>query len=261
MKIFDSHCHLDDRSFAKDINNVFDRARQSGVERMMIAGISLERSELAVRIAERNKNVYAAVGIHPHNAKSCQKATLEKLKKLARHGKVRAWGEIGLDFNRMFSEKHDQEQCFIMQLKVADELGLPVIFHERDSNGRLLELLKSLPNKQRKGVVHCFTGSKDELLEYLELGLCIGITGIITIQGRGKRLRELVPLIPADRILIETDAPYLVPAPEQKKHRRNEPAFLKSTLQLLSEVKGMKLEKLAETTWINTCRLFQIDTK
>ena len=259
MRIFDSHCHLDDRSFEKDMAGVLGRARKADVEGMMIAGISVERSEKAVRVAAANENIFASVGIHPHNAKDCDDNAIEKLKKLTRHEKVRAWGEIGLDFNRMFSAKEDQERCFVEQLKAADDLGLPVILHERDSEGRFLDLLTSLPNTNRKGVVHCFTGNRNELLQYLEMGFCIGITGIITIPGRGNNLRELVSLIPADRILIETDAPYLVPAPERGKNRRNEPAFLKSVLLKLAEVRNESPEELAAITWKNTRRLFDMD--
>lgn len=164
-----------------------------------------------------------------------------------------------MDFNRMYSPRKDQEQWFIKQLEIADELKLPMIFHERDSNGRFLEILKDHKSTAIKGVVHCFSGSRNELDQYLALGLHIGITGILTIKSRGAQLRQLVPGIPSDRLLVETDAPYLVPAPEKNHIRRNEPAFVKSVLLKLAEVRNENPEDLAETVWQNTCRLYGLE--
>ncbi len=184
---------------------------------------------------------------------------IEDLKKLAENPKVRAWGEIGLDFNRMYSPREDQEKWFRKQLEIAGELDLPLIFHERDSNGRFLEILKNYSANKLNGVVHCFSGDQNELEQYLELGLNIGITGIITIKGRGTRLRKLAPFIPADRLLVETDAPYLVPAPEKNHCRRNEPAFVKSVMLKLAGVRKEEPDQLAETIWANTCRLYGLE--
>jgi len=200
MKLFDSHCHLDDRAYAGDIETVIKRMNGAGIVKAMIVGTTLERSIKAVSIANSASGLYASVGIHPHAAKSCSEATLEILVKFAKNPKVRAWGEIGLDFNRMFSPRKDQEKWFSRQLEISDDLGLPVIFHERDSNGRLIEILKRHFKKGRNGVIHCFSGNKIELEQYLDLGLYIGITGIVTIQSRGADLRKLVPLIPTERI-------------------------------------------------------------
>ncbi len=258
MKLFDSHCHLDDKMFNKDIEDVIERARNAGVEAAMIVGINRKSSEKAVGLADSYNGLYASVGIHPHDAKECSEDSLEFLKELSLHPKVRAWGETGLDFNRMFSPKEIQEKCFIRQLEIADEMGMPLIFHERDSNGRFLEILKSFSNKDRKGVVHCFSGNKKELDEYLELGFYIGITGILTIKGRGAELRQLVQHIPIERILIETDAPYLTPAPEKNQTRRNEPAFVRSTLLKLAEILAVDMEHLAASVWKNTNDLYNI---
>ena len=159
---------------------------------------------------------YAAVGVHPHDARECSEQTLEYLKKLSGNSKVKAWGEIGLDFNRMYSSREDQERWFIRQLETAVSLDMPVIFHERDSHGRLLEILKNRYPAGIKGVIHCFSGNSTELEQYLALGLYIGITGILTLKKRGADLRTMVPLIPEQRLLVETDAPYLTPAPEKK---------------------------------------------
>jgi len=258
MKLFDSHCHLDDRAFEKDWSAVLERMAASDVEAAMIAGINAERSLRGLELAERHPGLYAAVGVHPHDASQCDEKMLNILKDLAANPKVSAWGEIGLDFNRMYSPRNIQEKWFIRQLEIADNLGLPLIFHERDSQGRLLALLDEHPNTQRTGVVHCFSGTDAELKRYLDMGFYIGITGILTIQKRGRRLREQVNMIPAERLLIETDAPYLTPAPQKNRHRRNEPAFVKSVLLKLAEVTHREAEALADTLWDNTCRLFGV---
>ena len=202
---------------------------------MMTVGIDQETSKRAIEIACRFDSVYASVGVHPHRASSCSDRVMETLSDLAKNPRVCAWGEIGLDFNRMYSPKDDQEKWFVRQIQAADEERLPLILHERDSHGRLLEILKAHPNQNRRGVVHCFSGDRSELGSYLELGYYIGITGILTLQERGTDLRNLVAYIPLERLLIETDAPYLTPAPQKNKTRRNEPAFVKSVLLKLAE--------------------------
>jgi len=229
------------------------------VERMMIAGIDENTSARAVELAESWPEIYASVGVHPHDAQSCSEKTLTGLSALARHPKVMAWGEIGLDFNRMYAPQKYQERCFVRQLKIADQLDLPLIFHERDSQGRFLEILHSTPAEHRRAVVHCFSGSETELGRYLDMGFYIGITGIVTIAKRGRALREMLPGIPKNRLLIETDAPYLTPTPQRNKHRRNEPAFVRQVLKKVAEVLDQDLPSLAQQVWINTCTLFRID--
>ena len=258
LRLFDSHCHLDDRAYGNDIEDVVHRMHAAGVASAMIVGTTLERSIKAVSLAESFSELYASVGVHPHGAKNCSEETLEDLRKLAKKFRVHAWGEIGLDFNRMFSSRKDQEKWLVRQLDVSDEMDLPVIFHERDSNGRLIEILKTHFNKGRNGVIHCFSGDRDDLEQYLDMGLYIGITGIVTIKGRGADLRKLVPFIPVDRILVETDAPYLIPAPEKNHIRRNEPAFVRSVLLKLAEIKKEDPARLADKIWNNTCRLYNV---
>lgn len=258
MKLFDSHAHIDDKIFNKDIKEVVARAGEAGVVSVMIVGTDVKSSERVVSLAESIDGYYASVGVHPHDAKMCTESAIDFMQNLAKSPFVRAWGEIGLDFNRMFSPAKEQEKWFIRQLGAADRLKLPVIFHERESNGRFLEILKSSFNRDLKGVVHCFSGNREELKAYLDLGLFIGITGIITIKKRGEYLRELVRYIPADRILVETDAPYLTPAPEKNRIRRNEPAFVKSVLLKVADVRGVDPGEFSEIVWENTCRLYQI---
>ncbi|MCK5784458.1 MAG: TatD family hydrolase, partial [Desulfobacterales bacterium] len=256
MKIFDSHCHLNDKSYAKDMDQVIERANAASIDAMMIVGITERTSAQAVEIAESYPGCYASVGVHPHDTSACNKNMVTNLKTMTKNPRVKAWGETGLDFNRMYSPKEDQEKWFIHQLEAADGLNLPLIFHERDSNGRFLEILKThYSNNGCKGVVHCFSGDGNELDEYIKMGLHIGITGIVTIQSRGKDLRKLVPRIPIDRILVETDAPYLTPAPEKNKTRRNEPAFVRSILMKVADVLETDPEHLADTIWHSTCQL------
>jgi TatD DNase family protein len=223
---------------------------------MMTIGIDEMTSRTAVLLAESHNGIFASVGVHPHDAGNCNQSVLEVLVQLAQSPKVCAWGEIGLDFNRMYSPRKDQEKWFSRQLEIAGELDLPMIFHERDSNGRFLEILKRHKQNGWKGVVHCFSGNQIELEQYLNLGLNIGITGIITMESRGAQLRKLVHLIPADRLLIETDAPYLTPAPEKNHTRRNEPAFVKTVLLKIAAVRKENPRQLARIIWENTCRLY-----
>jgi TatD DNase family protein len=258
MHLFDSHCHLDDHVYDEDREAVIKRAAQAGVKAIMVAGISLDSCRRAIALADMHAPCYASAGIHPHDAKGCSEEVLAQLIELARHPKVCAWGEIGLDYNRMYSPLKAQEKWFIRQLDIAQELDLPVIFHERDTNGRFTELLKAHASASLKGVIHCFSGNAEELNTYLQMGLYIGVTGILTIKKRGRNLRQLVRRIPANRLLIETDAPYLTPAPEKNRHRRNEPAFVKSVLLKLADVRGDEPESLADAIWENTCQLYRI---
>jgi TatD DNase family protein len=258
VKLFDSHCHLDDRAYAKDLDKVLARAAEAGVAAMMVAGTHVKSSRRAVEMAREQPGIIASVGIHPHDVARCHDSDLSELITLAQDPKVRAWGEIGLDFNRMYSPREDQEKWLVSQLRAADDLGLPVIFHERDSQGRLLQVLRAHPNPARNAVVHCFSGTGNELDAYLEMGFYIGITGIVTIETRGAALRDLVPRIPLDRILVETDAPYLTPAPEKNRTQRNEPAFVRHVLARLAAIRGEEPQTLAEIVWENTCRLFRL---
>lgn len=259
MNIFDSHCHLDDNGYDHDLDEVIRRAHEADVKAMMQVGIDLRTSRKGVAIANRYESVIASVGLHPHDAKSGSEAVLDEMKRLAKDPKVRAWGEIGLDFNRMYSPRADQEIWFVRQIEVSEAAGLPMIFHERDSQGRFLELLKSHWRPGRTGVVHCFSGTDAELDAYLSMGLYIGITGILTIRKRGEHLRRMAQRIPAGQLLVETDAPYLTPTPERNKFRRNEPAFVRTTLLKLADIRRVPPEEMAAVTWANTRRLFRLE--
>lgn len=259
MDLFDSHCHLDDPSYKSDLDEVLNRASKAGVSRVMTIGVTLATSHMAVELAETHSGIYASVGVHPHDAHQCSDAILDQLVALARRPAVRAWGETGLDFNRMHSPREEQEKWFVSQLEIAAEIGLPMIFHERDSQGRFLELLRACPPPAGGAVIHCFSGTRTELTRYLDMGYYIGITGIVTLEERGEPLRRLVPLIPPDRLLVETDAPYLTPHPERRRFRRNEPAFVRSVLLKLAEVRREDPAELARIVFANTCRLYRIE--
>ena len=259
--LFDSHCHLDDRSFSRDVQGVLQNAREAGVREMMTIGVDLKSSRRAIELAEANRGVFASVGVHPHDAGRCTATVIETLRGLAEKKVGRAWGETGLDFNRMYSPREDQEKWFVRQIREAGSLGLPLIFHERDSEGRFLEILNTHLSSAGKGVVHCFSSSAADLNAFLDLGLYIGVTGIVTIKTRGAGLRELVTCIPQNRLLIETDAPYLTPAPQKNKTRRNEPAFVKSVLLKLADVRREDPVALAKATADNARRLFNISAE
>lgn len=261
IPLFDSHCHIDDKVYAKDLPAVLERAGNAGVRALMIAGVTLSTCKKAIDICKIHKQCFAAVGIHPHDAKSCSENVLEELARLSKNPVVKAWGETGLDFNRMYSPKNVQEKWFVRQIEMAGQFNLPIIIHERDTNGRLLDILSNACPDNITGVVHCFSGTKNELFSYLDLGFCIGVTGICTHKTRGKDLRGLLPKIPKNRLLIETDAPYLTPSPERNKHRRNEPAFVKSVLLKTAQVRQESSEELAKAVFDNTCRLYGIDTE
>ncbi len=256
MRLFDSHCHLDDPSYDRDRRDVLERAIAAGVEAVMMVGIDIPRSRKAVSLAATHDGIFAAVGVHPHDASQCSEAVLTELQKMVALPRVKAWGETGLDFNRMYSPREVQEKWFRRQIEIARQRDLPLIFHERDSGGRFLEILREFG--PLRGVVHCFSGNQDELAAYLEIGLYIGITGIITMKARGRDLRSMIAGIPEDRLVVETDAPYLTPAPERNRHRRNEPAFVRSTLLKVAEVRKTDPDALAAAVWDNTCRLYGI---
>jgi TatD DNase family protein len=259
MILFDSHCHLDDKCYDSDLHDVIDRAENENVKAMMLVGVDIKTSLKAVEIAGSYENIITSAGIHPHYAKKCSRDALNTLADIAKENScVKAWGETGLDYNRMLSSSKNQEECFVAQMEMADNLDLPLIFHERDSKGRFLDIVKSEGPQTRKGVVHCFSGTKNELFKYLDLNYYIGITGILTLLQRGEYLRGLVSHIPENRLLIETDAPYLTPAPQKNKTRRNEPSFVKSVMQKLAEIRDVDPDEFSQIVFNNTKRFYNI---
>jgi TatD DNase family protein len=251
--MIDVGANLTHASFAPDLADVVARARAHGVETMIVTGTSVEESRHAAQIAEQF-DLHSTVGIHPHHAKDF-KDTAE-LKAIAAHPRVVAIGECGLDFNRNYSPHPAQEDCFTAQLQLGIELQKPLFLHSRDAHPRFSQIVSSF--QPPRAVAHCFTGERDELRAYLELGLYIGITGWICDERRGRHLLELVGEIPRDRLLVETDAPYLTPRDmkPQPKARRNEPAFLPHILRTVAKALGREPEAVAAETTRNAKDLF-----
>lgn len=256
--MIDIGANLTHPSFRDDLAEVVARARAAGVGNLIITGTGIEESRTAIEVAERF-GLQATAGVHPHHARECDAQTIPALRELAQHRHVVAIGECGLDFNRNYSPHPDQEKWFIAQAELGLELDKPLFMHSRDAHPRFAQLLKELGIE--KGVAHCFTGEREELHAYLDLGLHVGITGWICDERRGKHLLELVKEIPRDRLLLETDAPYLTPRDmrPQPKARRNEPAFLPHVLQTVARALGRPAQEIAAETTRNANRLFGID--
>jgi TatD DNase family protein len=251
--VIDIGANLTHASFKEDLGAVVSRARKAGVSSMVVTGTTIEESREAAGIAERF-DLYSTVGIHPHHAKDFKDTN--ELKSLAMHPRVVAIGECGLDFNRNYSPHPAQEDCFTAQIELGLSLQKPLFLHSRDAHPRFAQIVKSM--NVQKAVAHCFTGERDELRAYLALGLYIGITGWICDERRGKHLLELVREIPRERLLLETDSPYLTPRDlkPQPRARRNEPAFLPHILATVARALGRSADEVAAETTRNAHTLF-----
>jgi TatD DNase family protein len=256
--LVDIGANLTHASFQPDLGEVVARARDAGVGTLIVTGTTVEESRHAVAIAE-TYGLYATVGVHPHHARDCDNATIDSLKGLSSHPRVVAIGECGLDFNRSYSPHPDQEKWFVAQVALGLSLGKPLFLHSRDAHPRFAQIVKDM--KVEKAVAHCFTGEREELRAYLDLGLYIGITGWICDERRGRHLVELVRDIPRDRLLLETDSPYLTPRDlhPQPKARRNEPAFLPHIARAVAKALGRPVEEVAAETTRNAAALFGFD--
>ncbi|HEX9703101.1 MAG TPA: TatD family hydrolase [Rhodospirillales bacterium] len=253
--LVDSHCHLDMPEFAGELEDVVDRAGAAGIGHMVTICTRVTRFAQVLAVAERFGNVFCSVGIHPHNAGDEPAVGAAELVALARHPKVVGIGETGLDFHYMNSPKADQERSFRAHIGAARESGLPLIIHTREADadlGRILE--DEAAAGPFPGLIHCFSGGPDLARTVLDLGLFISFSGIVTFN-KAEAIREVARQAPLDRILVETDAPYLAPAP--KRGKRNEPAYTALTAARVAEVRGMAPEALAEATTDNFFRLFK----
>ncbi|MGI6600473.1 MAG: TatD family hydrolase [Dethiobacteria bacterium] len=251
-RLIDTHAHLNSRQFQEDLEQVLARARSAGVGMIINVGSDESDSERAVMQSEEYPQLWAAVGIHPHFAATVSPSFRNKLASLATNRRVLAIGEMGLDFYRELSPRHLQEEVFREQLELAAELKKPVIIHSREAHAETLQVLREMRPPQ-SGVAHCFSGSPKELAAFLELGFYISIAGPVTYP-RSQELRLLLKEIPADRLLLETDAPYLAPLPYRGK--RNEPAFIKKTYEQVALTLEMEPEALARQVQANAVRLF-----
>ena len=256
----DIGANLSHVSFREDLDEVIARARRAGVHTIVVTGTSVEASREAHRLALAHSGLYSTAGVHPHEAGHCNADTLPALQALLAHPKVVAVGECGLDFNRNYSPHPDQEHWFLAQLELACTLDKPLFLHSRDAHPRFADILREFSGRLPPAVAHCFTGDAGELEAYLELGLYIGITGWICDERRGAHLHELVRRIPPDRLMLETDAPYLTPRDmrPQPKSRRNEPAFLPHILGTVASALGRPADQVAAETSANARRFFRL---
>jgi len=261
MQLFDIGANLTHESFRDDLDAVLQRAEGAGVDRIVVTGADEEGSHAALDLASRHPaRLRATAGVHPHVAQHASGEVIGNLRRLAGDDLVVAVGEAGLDFNRDFSPRDIQRDLFERQLQLAIELGMPVFAHERDAHAAFVEILEPLRDRLGPLVVHCFTGTREELDAYLDLDCHIGITGWICDERRGHHMHDFLARIPGDRLMIETDAPYLLPRDlePRPKSRRNEPSYLPHILETLARIRGEAPERLGETTTATARAFFGI---
>ncbi|MDI6447541.1 TatD family hydrolase [Anaerobaca lacustris] len=254
MNLIDTHCHLTFEPLADDVSGVLARSRQAGVTAWITVGTSLADSRLAVELAGRHENLYASVGIHPHDAKDADDEAMAELKELARSDKVVAVGETGLDFHYNFSKQPEQKRVFAAHLEMAKELGLPVIVHSRNAFEETLEILDRHGDGLRAVVFHCFGGSADQAGQLLGRGYHISFTGVVTFKN-AQMAREAAAAVPMDRLMVETDCPYMSPEPVRSR-KPNEPALMVHTAHFLAELKGLSAEQFASESTRTAIRFF-----
>ncbi len=258
ISLFDTHCHLDAGLFTEDIEAVVERAAAAGVTRMVVPGLDLGNAAAVLTLAERFPGVHAAVGVHPNSAAGWREEWIDRLRELARHSKVVAIGEIGLDYYWDKTPPEVQYKALAQQLELAAELSLPVIIHNREASADIIDMLAASPlnGHERPGVLHSFSGDWATAEAALAMGFYLGFTGPLTYK-KADDLRAITARVPLDHILIETDAPYLTPHPYRGK--RNEPAYVRFVAERLAEVRHLSLSEVAEITTANALRLFGID--
>jgi TatD DNase family protein len=264
--LIDTHAHLDFPEFDSDRQEVITRAQEAEVEIIVNAGAGLEASQAGVALAKAYPQVYAAVGVHPHEARTLNEDVLAELRALAQHPKVVAIGEIGLDYYRDRSPRPVQRQAFQQQLALARELGKPIIVHDREAHEDVMNMLRqwvregcqpSATSHQPVGVMHCFSGDLAMAWEVIEMGFYISIPGPVTFTN-ARRLPELVRALPLERLLIETDCPYLTPHPYRGK--RNEPAYVRLVAEAIAQIREIPLEQVARITTANARALLGLES-
>ncbi len=254
-KLIDTHAHLDNPQFSADLHQVLSAARVAGVAEIVTIGCDLESSATSVKLATEHDDIYASVGIHPHNGEEASEAAIDTLRRLARNDKVVAVGETGLDYFRGHCSRQVQQQAFRRQITLAKQVGLPLIVHDRDAHEDVLRILCEEKAHQVGGVLHCFSGDLSMARACIEMGFYLSFPGTLTYPSN-QDLRDIAAAISMDHILLETDCPYL--APQSRRGRRNEPAFLGETAEELARIKGLSTADIARITRLNTHRLFGI---
>jgi TatD DNase family protein len=263
--LIDIGVNLSNVRFEKDIEAVLERAQEAGVERLILTGTSIEESQVVVAICNQYAQkfpamLYATAGIHPHEASTYNRTAAAALRELAAHPSVVAIGETGLDFNRNFSSQKDQQKAFEAHIELAIELQMPLFLHERDASKRQIEILNTYRDTICDAVIHCFTGNKKTLFSYLDMDLHIGITGWVCDERRGLELQKIIANIPLNRLMIETDAPYLTPRTMSKKPKngRNEPAFLTAVLAGVGAQRNESEDEIATATTATAIKFFNL---
>jgi TatD DNase family protein len=255
--LIDSHAHIQGTEFVQDINAVIHRAQEAGVEKIIVVGGAGDPSsnDAAVELAKNFAGLFATVGMHPHDAKGVSEDDFNRLKGLAENQKVVAVGETGLDFYYDHSPRKIQMALFCRFIQMARETRLPLVVHDREAHREVAELLRSEGRGEIRGVIHCFTGDFEAAEDFLDLGFYLSFTGIITFK-KSESLRDVIRRLPLDRILVETDSPYLAPVPHRGK--RNEPAFVRIVAETLARARCVTMAEVAQATRLNTQRLFGI---
>ena len=254
MNVFDTHCHLDDEKFDEDREEAYLRMADAGVRRCVCVGSDLATSRRSLAFARAHEGVYAAVGVHPHEAKDAPAGYLDELTRKKKKKKAVALGEIGLDYYYDLSPRDVQKRVMAEQVELAVSLDVPVIFHIRDAHGDMVDFFRSC-KRLPAGIIHCFSGSPEIAREYVKMGFYISFAGPLTFK-KAPHLQAAAQEVPLDRLLVETDSPYL--SPEPKRGRRNEPAHVVYTLTKLAELRGLPVEEMAQITWNNACTLYRI---
>ncbi|TET18840.1 TatD family deoxyribonuclease [Candidatus Bathyarchaeota archaeon] len=252
--LVDTHAHLQWASFGKDREKAISRARKAGVEHIVNIGFDLNGSRKAIELAEKYNGFYATVGIHPHNASQLNQNVLDELRKLSENPKVVAIGEIGLDYYRNLSPRETQKKAFEAQLFLAEELKLPVVIHNREAHVDTLKMLSKFEGKI-EGIMHCFSGNREMAERCVKSNFCISFAGPVTFPN-SHELRRIAKWTDLNEILLETDSPWL--APQDKRGKRNEPAFLPFIAKKIAELKGISVDELAEATTENAKEVFQL---
>ena len=258
-KLFDIGANLTHESFSSDLNTIINESISNNIEKISVTGCNVEDSLKALSIAEMYpNNLISTCGIHPHYADSFNDSSEIKIKEIALNSLVKAIGETGLDFNRNYSKKENQINSFLKHIKIANELNLPMFLHQRDSHKEFMTCLKDI-YPETNCVVHCFTGSEEELDDYLSLDFYIGITGWICDEKRGSHLKEFISKIPLDKLLIETDSPYLLHKNIKIKGRRNKPLFLKEVFSKISSIRNEPVNDLSKAIYQNSLKFFNLE--
>lgn len=254
--LVDTHAHLDMPEFEADLPRVIERAKEAGVTTIMAVGTDPKSCRRALEITKAYPDIFAIVGVHPHSVAEVGEGDLSDLKDLARHEKVKAWGEIGLDFYRNLSPPALQRERFRQQITIGKDMKLPLVIHSRSATQETITILKEEKAWEVGGIIHCFSGDEKAAAHYLEMGFAVSIPGVITFN-KAQGLREVVQKLPPEWIVVETDAPFLAPVPHRGK--RNEPAYVRFTAEAIAAIRRQDISEVAAITTNNARRIFHLD--